>query len=132
MNFVGKICIGIKLTARVQLLFFIKFKQFLGKIPILSFFRFSELNVEMHNCVRMLKLFWNCCMQRTVDLRLFKHANSILDCSGNLVCIRVLTNLSVWVKFCISLFTPLAGQLAACHDYFRLGFAVTAHHVGST
>jgi len=24
------------------------------------------------------------------------------------------------------------GQLASCHNYFRLGFAVTAHHVGST
>ena len=25
---------------------------------------------------------------------------------------------TVWAKFCISNFTPLAGQLAACHDYF--------------
>ena len=42
------------------------FKQILGKIPILWCFTFSRLNVEMHNCVGMLKLFWNFCMQRTV------------------------------------------------------------------
>ena len=39
---------------------------------------------------------------------------------------------TVWAKFRISYFTPLAGQLAACHDHLQSGFAVTAHHVGST
>ncbi|KAL5556089.1 hypothetical protein UlMin_038325 [Ulmus minor] len=39
---------------------------------------------------------------------------------------------TVGVKSRISYFTPLAGQLAACHDHLQSGFAVTAHHVGST
>ena len=42
------------------------------------------------------------------------------------------SSISVWAKFRISYFTPLAGQLAACQDHFRLGFAITAHRVGST
>ena len=39
---------------------------------------------------------------------------------------------TVWAKFRISYFSPLAGQLAVCHDHFRSGFPVTAHCVGST
>ena len=41
----------------------------------------------------------------------------------------IVKSVHVWAKFRISYFTPLAGQLAACRNHFRSGFAVAAHRL---